>query len=383
MAKTQQSILVLAVLCIFMIGCKQDKKARSERTQQPTSTIKHATGFTVKKETNFTVIEVTAAWPGADNFKYALIPKEKLPSITFLQGEYDAIIGTPIEKVVLTSTTHIEPLKQLGELNSIVGFPNTDYISTPEARRLVENGQIKDLGMNEQLNTEMVLELNPELIIGFSINEENKAYDIIKRAGIPVIYNGDWVESSPLGKAEWIKFFAPFFKKEKRSDSIFKAIESSYTQAKELAKRANSIPTVITGGLYKDVWYAAGGYSWMSQFLKDANADYLWANTTQTGSIGLSLESVLEKAQDAEFWFNPSSQTSYDELGSVNTHHQQFSAFKNKKIYSNAIEKGETGGLIFYETAPYRPDVVLKDLVKILHPELLPDHQLQFIKPLN
>ncbi|HKL89734.1 MAG TPA: ABC transporter substrate-binding protein, partial [Allomuricauda sp.] len=124
-------------------------------------------------------------------------------------------------------TTHLEPIKQLGELNTVVGFPNTDYISSPEARKLVNSGQIQDLGMNDILNTEMVLELNPELIIGFSINEENKAYDILKKAGIPVAYNGDWVEHTPLGKAEWIKFFAPFFQKEAQGDSIFTAIESS------------------------------------------------------------------------------------------------------------------------------------------------------------
>ena len=121
----------------------------------------------------------------------------------------------------------------------------------------------------------------------------------------------------------------------------------------------------------------------MAQFLKDANADYLWADTPETGSIGLSLESVLEKGQDADFWFNPSSQTSYEELDEANTHHHQFSAFRNKKVYSNSIDKGETGGLIFYETAPQRPDIVLKDFIKILHPELVPEHQLQFIKPLK
>ena len=121
----------------------------------------------------------------------------------------------------------------------------------------------------------------------------------------------------------------------------------------------------------------------MAQFMEDANADYLWSNTEETGSIGLSLESVLEKAQAAEYWFNPSSQTTYTELNDANTHYQQFEAFKNKKVYSNAIEKGETGGLIFYELAPHRPDIVLKDFIKILHPDLLPEHQLEFIKPLQ
>ena len=364
-------------------GVQASKKTQPVQNQESTSSITYATGFTVKKQADFTVIEVTAAWPGANNFTYALVPKEKLPAMTFPRDAYDAIIGTPVEKMVLTSTTHIEPLNQLGELNTIIGFPNTDYISSPEARKLVDSGQIQDLGMNDVLNTEMVLELNPELIIGFSINEENKAYDILKKAGIPVVYNGDWVEHTPLGKAEWIKFFAPFFQKEALGDSIFEEVESSYQQAAALAQKAKTKPTVLTGGLYKDVWYVAGGNSWMAQFMKDANADYLWSDTEATGSIGLSLESVLEKAQDAEYWFNPSAQTTYMELNEANTHHQQFGAFKNRRVYSNAIEKGETGGLIFYELAPHRPDMVLRDFIKILHPELLPEHQLQFIKPLQ
>nr|WP_297788319.1 ABC transporter substrate-binding protein [uncultured Allomuricauda sp.] len=383
MAKKQYTILLLGFLLALFVGCDQEKKSQSSKNQKSTSTIKYATGFNVEKEGDFTVIEITAAWPGADSFKYVLVPKEKLPSVTFPKGEYDAIIGTPVEKIVLTSTTHIEPIKQLGQLNSIVGFPNTDYISSPEARERVESGNIKNLGMNDVLNTEMVLMVNPELIIGFSINEENKAYDVIERVGIPIVYNGDWVEQTPLGKAEWIKFFAPFFGKEKLGDSIFTEIESSYKNATALAKKATSKPTVLTGGLYKDVWYVAGGESWMAKFLNDANADYLWSNTKETGSIGLSLESVLDKAQNAEFWFNPSGHTTYSELGEANPHHQEFTAFTNKKVCSNAMDKGGKGGLIFYELAQHRPDIVLKDFIKILHPELLPEHELKFIKPLQ
>ena len=383
MAQKHRLILLLALLLVALTGCKQEKKQQPVQIQETASNITYAKGFTVKKEGDITLVEVTSAWPGADNFTYALVPKEKLIAMSFPRDAYDAIIGTPVEKVVLTSTTHIEPLKQLGELNTVIGFPNTDYISSPDARKLVENGQIQNLGMNDMLNTEMVLAMNPEFIVGFSINNENKAYDIIKKAGTPVVYNGDWVEHTPLGKAEWIKFFAPFFQKEALGDSIFAEVESSYLQAKELAQKAKTKPTVLTGGLYKDVWYVAGGKSWMAKFLEDANADYLWADNNETGSIGLSLESVLEKAQDAEYWFNLSAETTYTELAEANPHHQQFDAFKIKNVFSNAIDKGETGGLIFYESAPHRPDLVLKDLIKILHPELLPQHKLQFIKPLQ
>ncbi|WP_108422969.1 ABC transporter substrate-binding protein [Flagellimonas amoyensis] len=369
---------------LMLIGCGEKKVPLTETPLKKDQNIRHAKGFTVHSENKVTIIEVTAPWPGAQqSFTYALVPKEKLAVMTFPRDTYDAIVGTPVEKMVITSTTHIPSLEALDELNVVVGFPNTDFISSPKARELVENGQIKELGMNESINTEIALAMKPEVVMGFGINDTNKAYETLLNAGISVVYNGDWVEQTPLGKAEWIKFFAPFFQKEQQADRIFNDIETSYQQAKQLAQKATEKPTVLTGGLYKDVWYVAGGQSWMAQFLNDANADYLWADTEETGSIGLSLESVLEKAQQADFWLNPSSQTSYEELESVNVHHKQFKAFTQKKIYSNAIEKGAKGGLVFYELAPQRPDLVLKDLITILHPGLLPDHELRFIKPLQ
>ncbi|WP_431161586.1 ABC transporter substrate-binding protein [Flagellimonas beolgyonensis] len=375
---------VLGAILLLTFACKEQNKPLEQSLEPTDSVVHHATGFNVVHYPNYTELEVISPWPGAEKkYRYALVPKEKLASITLPSDRFDAIVGTPVEKLVVTSTTHIAPIETLGELDAIVGFPHTDYISSPNARKRIADGHIKNLGMNELLNTEMVLLLNPEMVVGFSISEDNSAYDMIQRAGMPVVYNGDWAEQTPLGKAEWIKFFAPFFQKEQMADSIFNNIEDSYNQAKALALKAKAKPTVLTGGLYKDVWYVAGGNSWMAQFLKDANADYLWGDTSATGSIGLGLESVLDKAQHADYWFNPSSQTSYDELAEVNAHHTQFDAFTTKKIYSNAIDKGETGGIIFYEMAPQRPDLVLQDFIAILHPELLPNHSLHFIKPLN
>ena len=229
----------------------------------------------------------------------------------------------------------------------------------------------------------MLIDINPEVVIGFGINGNNKAYETLKRSQIPVVYNGDWTEETPLGKAEWLKFFAPFFQKEKEADSIFQSIEKTYNEAKLLAGNIKKKPRVLTGGLYKDVWYVAGGNSWMAQFLEDANTNYLWKETEDTGSISLSFETVLSKAQDAEFWLNPSLHTTYEELIEANMHYQQFKAFKNKKIFTNASNKGATGGLLFYELASNRPDIVLRDLIHIFHPPLLPKHEPYFLSHLN
>ncbi|MBT8293257.1 MAG: ABC transporter substrate-binding protein, partial [Eudoraea sp.] len=151
---------------------------------------------------------------------------------------------------------------------------------------------------------------------------------------------------------------------------------------KELAKKGVKRPSVLSGALYKDVWYLPGGNSWASKFLEDANTHYPWSDSEQTGSLNLSIESVLAKGQDTDFWISPSQFTSYEEMKKANVHYLQFEAYKNKNIYTFANTKGATGGLLYYELAPNRPDLVLKDLIHIFHPMLLPDHKLFFFKPL-
>ena len=376
--------IFIGVVLVGLSGCIQKKEAQKIEQSSVSNGLKYATGFQIRSEGSVTIIEVSSPWPGSETtFSYALVPKEELASISLPADTYDAIIATPVQNMVITSTTHIPSLEALGVLNTVVGFPNTDLISSPTARKKVTQGKIKELGTNENVNTEIVLELNPELVVGFGINDTNKAYETLVQSGIPLVYNGDWTEQSPLGKAEWIKFFAPFFNKNELADSIFKKIEQDYLTAKKLAHKATTQPSVLTGGLYKDVWYVAGGNSWMAQFLDDANANYLWSDSDEKGSIGLSLEAVLEKASRAEYWFNPSLHASYRELLQANSHYEQFRAFGNSKIYSNAIRKGETGGLLFYELAPQRPDLVLKDLISILHPGLLPNYEPHFFRPLE
>ncbi|NNE75525.1 MAG: ABC transporter substrate-binding protein [Pricia sp.] len=376
---------VLILFCL-LASCKEKNKESIPRPDAATTVkIEYAKGFTIENsDSGLTVIRITSPWPEADiGFTYALVPKDQMAALTLNKDAYDAIIAVPVNRVVVTSTTHIPALEALGVSDRLVGFPNTDYISSEATRKLVDIGLVKELGNNESLNTEIVIGLQPEVVVGFGISNENKAYETIKQANIPVVYNGDWTEESPLGKAEWIKFFAPFFGKEKLADSIFGSIETSYNEVKSIAENAIEKPTVLTGGLFKDVWHVAGGRSWMAQFLEDAHTDYLWSTSKETGAIALSLESVLETAKSADYWLNPSMLVSYGELVKANRHYEQFDAFSHRRVYSNTIVKGATGGLLFYELAPQRPDLVLKDLVHIFHSELFPQHEPVFFKPLE
>ncbi|MDF4221992.1 ABC transporter substrate-binding protein [Maribacter sp. M208] len=370
---------------ILFCGCKQEKKeAFPSQTTVNRTSIQYANGFEIQNQSNgITIIKVLKPWANAETtYTYALVPKAIQATITLNKNEYDAIISTPVEHIVVTSTTHIPALEELGVLNQLIGFPDTKYISSTATRKLIDAGKIKELGVNESLNTEAVLALQPDLIFGFAINGGNSTYETIQRANIPVVYNGDWVEETPLGKAEWIKFFAPFFNKTQEADAIFNDIETSYLEAKKLAAGAKNKPTVVSGAMYNDVWYLPGGKSWAANFLKDANAQYLWNSTDENGSLSLSWESVLDVGQHAEYWIGPAQFSTYKEMEVSSQHYSQFDAFKNKKVFTTGNTKGETGGTLYYELGPQRPDLVLKDLIHILHPGFLPNYIPYFFKPL-
>ncbi len=378
----------LLVCILSLAACKQTTSEDPNTTNVAQSAIEdtniqvdHATGFTIEAFDGYKVLTVKNAWPGAEKeFRYALVSSDH--AVPGTQG-FDAVFNVPVKRVVVTSTTHIPSLEMLGIAESLIGFPNTDYISSEHTRGLVDNGNVRELGKNEDINTELLIDLAPDLVVTFAVEGDNATVSTIQKTGIPVVYNSDWTETTPLGKAEWIKFFGVLFQKEREADSIFARIEADYLKAKELAAKTSTYPTVLSGAMYKDVWYLPQGDSWAAQFIKDANGTYLWADSEGTGSISLNLEAVLEKGQQADYWIGPGSFTSLDQLTEAHEVYTQFDAFTAKNVFSFTNKKGATGGVLYYELAPNRPDLVLKDIIKIIHPELLPEHELFFFSKLQ
>ena len=212
----------------------------------------------------------------------------------------------------------------------------------------------------------------------------NKTFNLIEKHGIPVIINGDWREETPLGRAEWIKFFGALFDKEKLADSIFNTIEEDYLAAKLMVKEKTSHPTILSGAIMKnDVWSLPAGESFVAQFLTDANLNYLWKDTHGKGSLQLSFESVLDKGQFADYWIAPGYFSSKAQLLENNPQYQNFSAFKNNKIFTASTKRGVKGGVMYYELGPTRPDLILQDLIKITNPEILPNYTLTFFEQMK
>lgn len=372
--------ILLLLISFFFISCQQKEKNKKE-IQSQENYIRYATGLSIQKFDDFSIVTVSNPWPTSDK-KYTYILHKSSAKIPDSLQKYTAI-QVPIQTIVVTSTTHIPALELLGVEEKLIAFPNTDYISSEKTRTLIETGKIREIGTNQSLNTEILLDIQPDVIIGFGVDGEKKTYDNLQQNGLKILYNGDWTEQHPLGRAEWIQLFGVLFGLEEKADEVFKTIEKDYLQAKELVQNVSQKPTIFSGSIYQDQWYLPQGKSWAAQFLDNAGGNYLWAATEGTGSLSLSFETVLEKAQNADFWIGPGQFTSFDQLEKANPNYKHFKSVQNKNVYSFSSKKGKTGGVIYYELASNRPDLVLKDLIKILHPELMKDYELYFFEKLK
>lgn len=373
--------VILFLVLIPFIGCKKSSENSKNTLTNFENSIHYAKGLEIYKQQGFSIVKITNPWPNSkERFTYILQEKNGIIPDSLKQF---TVIPIPIQSIVVTSTTHIPALELLGVENTLVGFPDTDYISSVKTRKLIDAGKVREVGTNEILNTEVLMDLKPDVIIGFGLNNSNPTLDNLQKSGLKVMLNGDWTEQSPLGKAEWIKFFGALYGLDSKANTLFSKIEKEYNSTLALAKKATTKPTVLIGAMYQKIWYVPQGESWVSLFLKDARSNYLWSNTKGTGSLVIPFEVILEKSKDADFWIAPGDYSSLKQMSDSNPHYSQFDSFKNKKVYSYAVNKGAKGGIIYFEWSPTRPDWVLKDLIKIFHPELLPHYKLFFFTKLE
>ena len=196
-------LLLLGLFCI-VISCTESKKETkiSEDNNKSKTSIKYAKGFDIQINKGYTKLIIKSPYPDAEQYQEFILVSDKKMDF---DGDYK--IYVPVKKLVATSTTHIPMIEILEEANSLIGFPTTDYISSQKTLERVKKGMVKDLGNEQDFNTEVLISLQPEVMIAFSMGKSNKLYQNIEKNGIPVIFNGDWLEDSPLGRAEWIKFF--------------------------------------------------------------------------------------------------------------------------------------------------------------------------------
>lgn len=373
-------VMVLAVL--VGAGCRQHADKPASNSGDSTSlSIHYATGFTVRVDGSTKWLQVKTPYPGAtQSVTYLLLPHgEPLPPI-----DSDVkVIRVPVRSIVCTSTSHLPLLDYIGESNKLIGFPQTDYISSEKIRARVDSGKVTDVGVVNSMNIEELAVLKPELVMGYTVTSDYGQFRSIEQMKIPVVLNTEFLERHPLGRAEWIKFMALFFNREREADSVFSAIEHRYMETRRLVSSISSRPTVLSGIVYGDTWFLPGGQNYGSRLLADAGCRYLWDDDPSNGVLQLSFESVYEKAHEADLWIGVGSNETLTDLANADHRYKKFDAFRNKHVYSYDALKGAKGGSVYLELGYLRPDIILQDLVKIAHPAVLPDHKLYFHRRLE
>lgn len=360
--------------------CCQPASNNSEVENTKEVPVIHAQGFEISWQKGIKIITVHQPWTGANkSLKYALVAKgQKVPDgLTF-----DEIIRTPITKLVLTSTTHLPALELLEAQNLLIGFPQTQYITTPSIRKAVAEGSVAEMGGANGLNIELLLEADPDLVITYQSGADFTQLDALKATGIPTVLNADFLEPTPLGRAEWIKFIGHIIDRGAHSDSMFATIAARYQQTKQLTQSLTKRPAVFSGSMYGGTWYAPGGNSFVSQLIKDAGGQYTWNDRAVPGSLELSFEAMLAHDQDSEYWIGVGGFSTREELLAADDRYKHFNAFESGNIFGYHKRVSAQGGYEYLEMGVARPDIVLQDIVKILHPELLPGYESYFFQQL-
>ncbi len=343
-------------------------------------TVEYSTSFTVEYFDSYKVVNVLHPWPGAEeSFRYVLV-QCGTPAPDDLGGA--TVIQVPAGSIVAMSTSYITHLDDLGLLDRLVGMDSGAYVTNPEVRARLAAGDIVEIAPLGQPNVEAALDLDPSLIMAFSAGiPEYDSHPALAQAGLPVVINADWMEQDPLARAEWVKFMAVFYNREAEAEAIFGETASQYQAAAALAAGVVERPTVFTDTPFEGTWYVPGGLSITARLLADAGADYLWADDDSTGTLFLDFETVFDQAQDADFWVNVWGPGSKAEMLTIDPRFADFEAFQTGNLYSFDARGTEVSTEI-WETGVAHPDVWLLDLIKIFHPELVPDHELYYYRPL-
>ncbi len=352
---------------IFLIfGCTQSVKVDHPAQK---SFPKYAKLFYISEENGYKEAFVKDPWDSTKILAhYVFIPKNERNSSSIYNA---TIVRTPCESVACLSSPEIGFVSRLGLVSNVTGVSQIEYIKDSLVLQQVASGKTIDLGPFEAYNIELLMALNPEVLFAAPFKESK--YDKIIQTGVPIAYCSSYMEESPLGRAEWIKFIALFFDKYDQACQIFNEIEKNYQSASALAKSLKQKPTVFSGKMFQNTWFVSGLNSYMAQFFTDAGGEYLWQDLKFSGSEPIGFERVYERCHASDYWvileYAPGGY-SYQKLITESDKYKNFEAYKNKKIIlCNTYQSS------YYEKGIIEPEVILKDFVKIFHPELLPEYK--------
>ena len=372
--------VTLIILSILLFGC--NKKAEDSQLQTPNPSLQtnldYANNFNIEHLDNYTTLSILSPWE-ADKvlYTYYLVKND-----TIKTPKDGVKIKVPVDKIAVNSCSHVAYIDALGLTAKIVASTDPGYVYNENFRNLLSEGKIENLGGSYDMNFEKILKVSPEVLMVTGFKGVDNMAIRAQEAGIPVVYNYEWVEKTVLGRAEWIKFFGELFDIRDKADSIFNEIKTEYLRCAELAGSATNKPKVLSGAPYKGTWYIPGGQTFMAEFYNNSGMDYFYKDNKDNFSLALSLETVMGNFLSSDIWVGVDAKT-YEALASQDERLMLFKPAKTKKVYHYLNRTTTTGGNDFWESAMLRPDILLKDFIRIAHPELLPDWELYYLGELE
>ncbi|MDZ7773918.1 MAG: ABC transporter substrate-binding protein [Balneolaceae bacterium] len=346
-----------------------------------TLSVDYAEGFRLEYRGSYKLLEVLNPYQDrTDTLRYVLRPRgsEVRPDI-----EGARYIDVPVRRMIATSTTHVGLTGILKAHDVLVGMVGAEYIYAPEVRRRLASGEIVSFPQGE-FNMEQALAMAPDLVmVSAGQSSQLDDYRVLLDSGIGVLVNAEWLETTPLGKAEWMKVMGALLNREEMARRSFAGVEEQYLKLKRMAGQVENRPLVINNAPYKGAWFVSSGGSFTAQYLRDAGASYPWYHTEGTGGLRLTFERVYEVGLRADVWLNPGAARNLEELMGQDARFRDFRPVEQGRVYNNNRRMGPTGGNDFWESGVVHPERVLADLVKILHPGLLPGHELVYYRELE
>ena len=383
-----QLIIIVLGTVAFLSACQSSASKQQDQTSSSSAVnfshkvqAEYAEGFRISYHENYKLLEILKPFQDkVDTLRYSLVPRKLVDKVE-VPNTYE--IPIPVRSLVATSTTHIGLADMLDAKEIITGMVSAKYVYDAEIREGLEQGDI--VGFSEgSINKEKVVAMGPDLLMisgGQSSQFDN--YRVLRDSGIDVLVNAEWLETTPLGKAEWVKVLAALLNKEQQANKQFEVVAQRYNRLKQAVDTVSQKPMIINSMPFKGAWFVSGGDSFAAQFLRDAGADYPWLDSEGSGGLRKDFEVVYEQGLKADIWLNPGGAETKDDILAKDSRFKEFKTFKTGEIYNNNKRKQPGGGNDYWESGVVHPEILLADLIKILHPQIVPDHQLYYYQKIE
>jgi iron complex transport system substrate-binding protein len=372
---------------LFVAGCGGRGGSSGGESVKASHFIKHmplsyAHGFSIDYYDGYREVSVVNAMAGhADTLHFLLVdsgitaPADR-PGIP--------VITTPVRQFAVQSSVHVALANFAGVADRITGLGNFQYINSPIIRERIKEGKVKEIGIDSRINSELLISMHPGVLIAMTNPDAAFGqYKTLIDAGIPVMPDGEWLETTPLGRAEWVKLIGALVDKEDFVARKYDSVVRAYQRLAAIGSAAKEKPTVIVNMPFKGTWYVPAGGNYQTQLLHDAGATYPWTNSHGTNSLALTFEAMAPVALKADYWLNLGYVDSKNDVLAKDNRYSTFHAFQTDALYNYNKRVNDIGSNDYWESGIVNPHLILADLIRILHPGLLPQDTLYYYKQLK